>query len=105
MRTEIQEKAYAKLNLSLDVTGLREDGYHEVCMVMQSVDLCDDVTITLTDDGRFTAQSNRSFIPNDERNVAVKAAMSQRASGLSSGRRASRRRKASSSVVSGSHLS
>ena len=75
MRTQIQEKAYAKLNLSLDVTGLREDGYHEVCMVMQSVDLCDDVTITLTDDGRFTAQSNRSFIPNDERNVAVKAAM------------------------------
>ena len=73
MEREIREKAYAKLNLSLDVTGLREDGYHEVCMVMQSVDLCDDVTITLTEDGLFTAQSNRSFIPNDERNVAVKA--------------------------------
>ena len=75
MRTEIQEKAYAKLNLSLDVTGLREDGYHEVCMVMQSVDLCDDVTILLTDDGQFAAQTNRAFLPNDERNVAVKAAM------------------------------
>ena len=32
--TEIREKAYAKLNLSLDVTGKRPDGYHEVCMVM-----------------------------------------------------------------------
>lgn len=72
---EIKEKAYAKLNLSLDVTGVREDGYHEVCMVMQSVDLHDDVTITLTQDGSFGAKSNRGFIPNDERNVAVKAAM------------------------------
>ena len=72
---EIKEKAYAKLNLSLDVTGVREDGYHEVCMVMQSVDLHDDVIITLTEDGTFSAKSNRGFIPNDERNVAVKAAM------------------------------
>ena len=69
------EPAWAKLNLSLDVLGARPDGFHDLRMVMQSVDLCDDVTITLTDDGRFAAQSNRSFIPNDERNVAVKAAM------------------------------
>lgn len=75
MKREIREKAWAKLNLSLDVTGLREDGYHEVCMVMQSVDLCDEVHIRLTDDGSFGAQSNRGFIPNDERNVAVKAAL------------------------------
>lgn len=71
---ELREKAYAKLNLSLDVTGKREDGYHEVCMVMQSVTLCDDVTIRLTDDGGFSARTNRGFIPNDDRNEAVKAA-------------------------------
>ena len=60
---EIREKAFAKLNLSLDVTGKRPDGYHEVCMVMQSVTLYDDVTIRLTDDGRFSARTNRHFIP------------------------------------------
>jgi len=75
MMTEHAEKAFAKLNLSLDVTGKREDGYHEVCMVMQSVDLYDDVRLRLTDDGMFGSRTNRSFIPNDERNVAVKAAM------------------------------
>ena len=71
---EIREKAFAKLNLSLDVTGKRADGYHEVCMVMQSVTLYDDVTIRLTDDGRFSARTNRHFIPGDDRNEAVKAA-------------------------------
>ena len=71
---EIREKAFAKLNLSLDVTGKRPDGYHEVCMVMQSVTLYDDVTIRLTDDGRFSARTNRHFIPGDDRNEAVKAA-------------------------------
>ena len=75
MKNDIQEKAYAKLNLSLDVTGKREDGYHEVCMVMQSVDLCDEVRIQITEDGVFRSKSNRGYIPNDERNVAVKAAM------------------------------
>ncbi len=72
--TEIREKAYAKLNLSLDVTGKRPDGYHEVCMVMQSVTLYDNVTIRLTDDGTFSARTNRGFIPGDDRNEAVKAA-------------------------------
>ncbi len=75
MKREHRENAYAKLNLSIDVLGVREDGYHEMCMVMQSVTLHDDVTLTLTDDGSFSAESNRGFIPNDKRNVAVKAAM------------------------------
>lgn len=75
MMEETREKAFAKLNLSLDVTGKRTDGYHEVCMVMQSVDLYDDVRLRFTDDGIFGARTNRGFIPNDERNVAVKAAM------------------------------
>ena len=75
MLREIKENAYAKLNLSIDVMGVREDGYHEMCMVMQSVTLHDDVFLTLTDDGSFSAESNKGFIPSDERNVAVKAAL------------------------------
>ena len=75
MLREIKENAYAKLNLSIDVMGVRDDGYHEMCMVMQSVTLHDDVFLTLTDDGSFSAESNRGFIPNDNRNVAVKAAL------------------------------
>ena len=43
--TTVQEKAYAKINLGLNVLGERKDGYHEVAMVMQSVGLADDITI------------------------------------------------------------
>lgn len=67
-----EEKAYAKLNLSLDVLGQRGDGFHDLCMVMQSAALCDDVTVTLTP-GAFSAESNRAYLPCDDRNVAVKA--------------------------------
>ncbi len=44
---EITEYAYAKLNLSLDVVSRLQSGYHELCMVMQSVSLCDDVTLSM----------------------------------------------------------
>ena len=71
---ELQEKAYAKLNLSLDVGGKRADGYHEMNMVMQTVSLCDELQISTTDDGTLRARSNLRFIPSDERNLAVKAA-------------------------------
>ena len=72
---EIRERAYAKLNISLDVMAKRPDGYHDMLMVMQTVSLWDDVQITLNDEGRFSASSNLHFIPGDERNLAVKAAM------------------------------
>lgn len=71
---EICEKAYAKLNYSLDVTGKRPDGYHELCMVMGSVELWDDVTVSLRRDGAVSASSNYPWLPGDERNLAVKAA-------------------------------
>lgn len=70
---QIKEKAYAKLNLSLDVLGKRPDGFHDMRMVMQSARLCDDVTVELTD-GAFRAETDKPYIPSDERNVAVKAA-------------------------------
>ena len=74
MNNSICEKAYAKLNLSLDVLGALPDGYHEMKMVMQSVSLCDDVTVTLNDTGAVTMESNFGFLPCDGRNIAVKAA-------------------------------
>ena len=71
----IQEKAFAKLNISLDVTERRDDGYHDMVMVMQTVSLCDELSIRLNTGGRVTAKCNLPFIPGDERNLAVKAAL------------------------------
>ncbi len=70
----LTEKAWAKLNISLDVLGPRPDGYHEMRMVMQSVELCDDVDIALTDTGLVRLRTNFRFLPCDERNIAAKAA-------------------------------
>ena len=71
---EIEVKAYAKLNLSLDVLGRLDNGYHEMKMVMQTASLCDDVAVRLTDGGGITVQSNFGFLPRDGNNIAAKAA-------------------------------
>lgn len=71
---EINERAYAKLNISLDVVGRREDGYHDMMMVMQTVSLCDELKIRLNATGELYALSDLRFIPGDERNLAVHAA-------------------------------
>ena len=74
-QTEIlRENAYAKLNLSLDVLAKRDDGYHDLCMIMQSVEHHDDVSILLNREGRYRAQSDRRYLPCDERNIALRAA-------------------------------
>ena len=70
----IYEKAYAKLNISLDVSKPREDGYHDMVMVMQTVTLWDDITIQLLESGPVTASTDLRYIPGDDRNLAVKAA-------------------------------
>ncbi len=72
---EIQESAWAKLNISLDVTDKRPDGYHDMIMVMQTISLNDSVRVSLNDTGKVRAKTNFSFIPGDERNLAVKAAL------------------------------
>lgn len=74
MITAINGKAYAKLNLSLDVLGTLAGGYHEMKMVMQSVSLCDDLRIALNDSGTVSMETNFGFLPRDGRNIAVKAA-------------------------------
>ncbi len=72
---ETTERAYAKLNISLDVTEKRDDGFHNMVMVMQTVSLGDDIRITLNDGGCVRAKTDLHFIPGDERNLAVKAAL------------------------------
>lgn len=62
------EKAYAKINLTLDVTRKRADGYHEIKTIMQSVSLCDTVSVEQADEIAIT--SNKKFIPTDKRNLA-----------------------------------
>lgn len=66
-------KAHAKINISLDVIGKREDGYHLLSMIMQSIELYDEIEITKVKEG-ITINCNKAFIPTDERNLAYKAA-------------------------------
>lgn len=70
-------KANAKINLSLDVLGKRDDGYHEVKMIMQSINLHDDVYIEITDDytdDGIYISCNKPWIPTGSGNIAYKAA-------------------------------
>ena len=69
-----QLKALAKINLGLDVLGRRENGYHDVRMVMQTIYLYDNITIQRTETPGITLESNLYFLPNDEGNIAYKAA-------------------------------
>ncbi len=72
--TTIIEKAYAKLNLTLDVLGKREDGYHELKTVMQTVSLHDTVEMDIGTGEPWKLSCGRSDIPCDESNLAWKAA-------------------------------
>lgn len=67
-------RAHGKINLGLDVTGRLENGYHEVRMIMQSVELADIVTMKKISEDRITVASDREGIPCDERNLAYRAA-------------------------------
>ena len=71
---QIELKALAKINLGLDVLGRRENGYHDVRMVMQSVYLYDDVKIEKKTVPGIELSSNLYFLPTDEGNIAYKAA-------------------------------
>ena len=67
-------KAYGKINLTLDVTGRREDGYHLLDTVMQSVSLWDEVEITPSTDPGVRLRSNKKYLPTDTKNTAYRAA-------------------------------
>ncbi|MBR3205962.1 MAG: 4-(cytidine 5'-diphospho)-2-C-methyl-D-erythritol kinase [Bacillus sp. (in: Bacteria)] len=70
----ILEKAPAKINLSLDVHGKRPDGYHEVEMVMTTIDLADRLELTELDKDEIRVSSHNRFVPDDQRNLAYQAA-------------------------------
>ncbi|MEN8078859.1 4-(cytidine 5'-diphospho)-2-C-methyl-D-erythritol kinase [Clostridioides difficile] len=68
-------KAYAKINISLDIVGKREyDGYHLLKMIMQNIDLYDEISIEKQYE-EITLSCNKNYVPTDSRNLAYKAAM------------------------------
>lgn len=71
---EIKVKAYAKINLLLDIVAKRNDGYHDLFMIMQSIGLYDTVTVSQTSSKKITISCTEKGIPLDERNIAYKAA-------------------------------
>lgn len=70
----IKIKAYAKINLGLDVIRKREDGYHEVRMIMQSIGLFDTVSVKLNTHNKIILTTNLTYLPTDENNLVYKAA-------------------------------
>ena len=67
-------KAYAKINISLDIVGKREsDGYHLLKMIMQNIDLYDEISVEKQKEG-ITISCNKNYVPTDSRNLAYKAA-------------------------------
>ncbi len=73
-KNTITKKAYAKVNLGLDVIRRREDGYHEVRMIMQTVDICDVLTFTRQERPGIVVTTDKEELPGDESNLIYKAA-------------------------------
>ncbi len=71
----LETRAYAKLNLSLDVLDRRSDGYHEMRMVMQTVTLSDALRLETGTGKPLSMRSSLGFLPADERNLAAAAAL------------------------------
>lgn len=71
---KINVKALAKINLGLDVVRKREDGYHEVRMIMQTIHLYDQLLIEKTKERGIQITANLDFLPTDESNLIYKAA-------------------------------
>lgn len=72
MKTTV--RAYAKINLMLDILSRLDNGYHDLFMIMQSVGLYDEVTVEKTESESITISCNKDDIPCDEKNIAHKAA-------------------------------
>jgi 4-diphosphocytidyl-2-C-methyl-D-erythritol kinase len=74
----LTRRAYGKINLGLDVIRRREDGYHEVKMIMQMVDIYDELTMSERIDGQIMICTNSAELPNDEHNLIYKAIVKYR---------------------------
>ncbi len=73
-KVRLLEKAPAKINLSLDVLHKRPDGFHEVKMIMTTIDLADRIELSERKDGQITILSHNRYVPDDNRNLAYQAA-------------------------------
>ena len=73
MSNRLQLKAYAKINLGLDVVRRMENGYHEVRMIMQTVKLFDKLTFNVIDEDEIRIKTNLGFLAVDENNLVYKA--------------------------------
>lgn len=71
---QIHLKSRAKINLALDVLRKREDGYHEVKMLMQQINLYDNIHLSERDDGQIKIDTNCKYIPTNANNIAYRAA-------------------------------
>lgn len=71
---ELKLKAKAKINLGLDVVRKREDGYHEVRMIMQMINLYDKITLRKKTEPSITVTTNLSYLPVNEDNLVYRAA-------------------------------
>lgn len=74
MMKELKLKAMAKINLGLDVLRKREDGYHDLRMIMQTIRLYDRVQLTVTEAPGIRVKTNLSFLPVNEDNLVYRAA-------------------------------
>ena len=70
----VSRKAYAKINIGLDVLRRREDGYHELKMIMQTVDICDDLLFERTAQPGIVIRTDHEELPVDGNNLIYKAA-------------------------------
>lgn len=71
---KVTVKAYAKINLMLDILSTLPNGYHDLFMIMQSVGIFDRITVEKTDTKDITISCTKENVPTDEKNIAFKAA-------------------------------
>ena len=71
---QMRLKALAKINLGLDVLRRKEDGYHEVKMIMQTINLHDQIHMRKIKEDEIRIRTNLHYLPNNENNLAYKAA-------------------------------
>ena len=82
----VQIKAHAKINLSLDVVGKRDDGYHLLQMIMQEIGLYDTISVGQNTSGQISLTNSVSYLPTGPENIAYRAAMLMKSTyGLTSG--------------------
>ena len=74
MTDHLELKAFGKINLGLDVVRKREDGYHEVRMIMQTVNLYDKIIMDKTSEPGIRTETNLPYVPDGEGNLAYRAA-------------------------------